>query len=189
MEYAGSHGHYRARTPAELEELKKKKLDSGSELQKADIERLVDQSFTAACTTLEQLIVGMYGEESGLKHFRSSARSFDSQHEVVDGGGRTSASKSESTSKEAEEGLDMNDQSRRLAHSVTPPGLIDVDFISIDIEGGELEILEDFPFHYFFIRVFVIEVDPTHAFKIDIVMYNAGYKKTALLGKDHMWSG
>ncbi|CAD7937455.1 unnamed protein product [Amoebophrya sp. A25] len=83
-----------------------------------------------------------------------------------------------------------------LAHSVSLEDLLStgganrdtpIDVISIDIEGGELAILEDFPFDKFRIRVFLIECDGANVFRLDILMLQAAFTKTAMIGKDHVY--
>ncbi|CAD7923239.1 unnamed protein product [Amoebophrya sp. A120] len=64
----------------------------------------------------------------------------------------------------------------------------EIDFISIDVEGGEYEILVDFPFEKFpNINVFLIEVDAKNVFKMDILMSLGKYVKVAQLGKDQVY--
>lgn len=62
-----------------------------------------------------------------------------------------------------------------------------IDLVSMDVEGGEFEILTDFPFNQYDIHVFLIEADPEWVFRIDILLLTNGYQKIAVLGKDQVY--
>ncbi|CAD7950225.1 unnamed protein product [Amoebophrya sp. A25] len=62
-----------------------------------------------------------------------------------------------------------------------------IDFVSIDIEGGELEVLVDFPFEKYTIHAFLIEAGHDTTNRVDILLLGAGYVKMALIGKDHVY--
>lgn len=63
-----------------------------------------------------------------------------------------------------------------------------VDFISIDVEGGEIDILRDFPFHKYMVHVFLLETDHDSSFILDTLLIPNGYQKVAVLGKDHVYA-
>eukprot|EP00392_Amoebophrya_sp_AT5.2_P012750 g12857.t1 len=68
-----------------------------------------------------------------------------------------------------------------------------VDLVSIDVEGGEFDILKDYPFDKDpsnglpRINVFLIETDAKSVFKMDILMLEGGYAKVAQIGKDQVY--
>ncbi|CAD7929028.1 unnamed protein product [Amoebophrya sp. A120] len=62
-----------------------------------------------------------------------------------------------------------------------------IDFVSIDIEGGEFEILKNFPFDKFTIHAFLIEAGHDSAQRIDILLLGAKYVKMAVVGKDQVY--
>jgi len=62
-----------------------------------------------------------------------------------------------------------------------------IDYISLDAEHAEYEILRVFPFEEFDVRVWVIEVQPDNFFKIDSLLMYHGYAKFGVLGGDHVY--
>ena len=54
----------------------------------------------------------------------------------------------------------------------------DIDYISIDTEGSEFEILKNFPFHKFDIQMFSIEHNYSDTeFKVEKLMNDNGYDR------------
>ena len=62
-----------------------------------------------------------------------------------------------------------------------------VDYISLDAEHAEYEILRVFPFDQFEVKVWVIEVQPDNFYKIDSLLLFHGYAKFGVLGGDHVY--
>eukprot|EP00392_Amoebophrya_sp_AT5.2_P011571 g11650.t1 len=62
-----------------------------------------------------------------------------------------------------------------------------IDIVSIDVEGGEFDILEAFPFASYTVHAFVIEAGHDTAQRIDILMLGARYVKMAIVGKDQIY--
>ena len=77
-------------------------------------------------------------------------------------------------------------ETRTLSRILTDAGLTDVDFLSLDIEGGELAVLETFPFDRHRIGLWSIEnntADP----RLGQVMSAAGYRLIEFCGPDELW--
>ena len=63
-----------------------------------------------------------------------------------------------------------------------------VDLISMDIESLEFDVLENFPFYKYYIRVFVLEANThSHGGRLDLLMTNNSYFKIATIGKDAVY--
>lgn len=63
-----------------------------------------------------------------------------------------------------------------------------VDLISMDIENLEFEVLENFPFYKYYIKVFILEANTHEAGgKLDILMTTNSYIKIASIGKDGIY--
>jgi len=77
-------------------------------------------------------------------------------------------------------------QSRTLADILSDQQITQVDFLSLDVEGGELGILESFPFHDFDINIWSIE-NNTRTPDIQKVMHKNGYKRTEFVGVDEIY--
>ena len=73
-----------------------------------------------------------------------------------------------------------------LNHLLRDHGLSQVDFLSLDVEGGERAILEDFPFAEFDVSVWTIE-NNTGDPAIPRLMQAAGYKLVEFLGVDELY--
>jgi hypothetical protein len=70
-----------------------------------------------------------------------------------------------------------------LLSAILPKGGV-VDVLSVDVEHGEIETLETFPFADWDVRIVVVETNRDTAFRLDVNMVMNGYAKMALLGKD-----
>jgi FkbM family methyltransferase len=75
---------------------------------------------------------------------------------------------------------------RPLADLLSEQGLIEVDYISLDVEGAETVVLETFPFHDFQITAWTIENNAASG-QIAHIMKAAGYQRDACLGVDEIW--
>lgn len=77
-------------------------------------------------------------------------------------------------------------QTRRLDRIMQEAGIEVADFVSLDIEGGELAVLESFPFARLRVRIWAIEnntADPG----IGAVMRANGYELAEFCGPDELW--
>eukprot|EP00927_Polykrikos_kofoidii_P065668 TRINITY_DN61398_c0_g1_i1.p1 TRINITY_DN61398_c0_g1~~TRINITY_DN61398_c0_g1_i1.p1 ORF type:complete len:515 (+),score=71.01 TRINITY_DN61398_c0_g1_i1:47-1591(+) len=63
-----------------------------------------------------------------------------------------------------------------------------IDFLSVDVEHGEVAVFEHFPFEDWDIRMIVVETNRDTAFAVDVLLLSAGYTKLALLGKDAVYA-
>ncbi|RMH46453.1 MAG: FkbM family methyltransferase [Alphaproteobacteria bacterium] len=75
---------------------------------------------------------------------------------------------------------------RPLAEILDEAGLRRLDYLSIDIEGGELEVLRGFPFAEFEIAAWSIEVN-TPSPEIEEIMRGSGHRLAAHVGVDQIW--
>ena len=78
-------------------------------------------------------------------------------------------------------------QCKRLETFLDDEEILNVDFISLDIEGAELEVLRSFPFHKYNIRFFLIETFWIDQLTLDEIMNDAGYAKIANLAHDDLY--
>jgi len=62
-----------------------------------------------------------------------------------------------------------------LLNEYLDPGNVEIDFVSIDTEGHEVEILSNFPFNKWNISYFIIEHNFESEKSIDNIMINSGY--------------
>ncbi|CAD7935343.1 unnamed protein product [Amoebophrya sp. A25] len=62
-----------------------------------------------------------------------------------------------------------------------------VDYISLDAEHAEVEILKVFPFSEYDIQVWLIEVQPDNFYAVDSILLSNGFGKVAVLGGDHVY--
>ncbi|MCT8158848.1 FkbM family methyltransferase [Pseudoruegeria sp. SHC-113] len=72
---------------------------------------------------------------------------------------------------------------RRLADVLREQGLYKIDYLSLDIEGAELGVLEGFPFSEFRITAWTIEAN-NHAQRIVDLMLAKGYAFLGVVGVD-----
>ena len=77
-------------------------------------------------------------------------------------------------------------ETRTLSRILTEAGVPDPDFLSLDIEGGELDVLSAFPFDRHRVGVWSIENNTADA-RIGEVMRGAGYRLVEFCGPDEMW--
>jgi FkbM family methyltransferase len=75
---------------------------------------------------------------------------------------------------------------RPLADILVDQGLSRIDYVSIDIEGGELAVLSTFPFHRFDIGAWSIEVNEPEP-QIARVMSDAGFQLFGHFGSDELY--
>lgn len=74
---------------------------------------------------------------------------------------------------------------RTLEAILVSEGLYYIDYMSIDVEGAETEILLTFPFEMFSIDVISVEV--TYGEAITSILTNRGYTKLVSLGEDNIY--
>lgn len=77
-------------------------------------------------------------------------------------------------------------ETRSLSRILTDAGMIDPDFVSLDIEGGEVAVLEGFPFDRHAVRVWAIE-NNTGTNAIERIMQANGYDLVEFCGQDEIW--
>jgi FkbM family methyltransferase len=75
---------------------------------------------------------------------------------------------------------------RPLADILRGQGMQSLDYLSIDIEGGEKAVLAAFPFAEFEIRAWSVEVNEADP-EIGRIMAGAGYRLAAHVGVDQIW--
>ncbi len=73
-----------------------------------------------------------------------------------------------------------------LADLLREQGLEEVDYISMDVEGTELPVVESFPFDRFHVRAWTIENKPRNDAIAD-AMRKKGYKRVEMLGGDDVF--
>lgn len=74
----------------------------------------------------------------------------------------------------------------RLDTLLKQHALHQIDYLSIDIEGGELAALRDFPFDEYDIRVISLEMNANQS-KLRTLMAENGYKRAACIGVDEIY--
>ncbi len=77
-------------------------------------------------------------------------------------------------------------QSKTLPDILADSGLSQIDYLSLDVEGGELAILNDFPFADFDITALSIE-NNSHTSEIPKLMQSHGYKLVEFCGVDEIY--
>jgi len=77
-------------------------------------------------------------------------------------------------------------QSKTLPDILAEAGLGQIDYLSLDVEGGELAILQDFPFADFDITALSIE-NNSHTSEIPKLMQSRGYKLVEFCGVDEIY--
>ncbi|GGL54641.1 FkbM family methyltransferase [Wenxinia marina] len=77
-------------------------------------------------------------------------------------------------------------ETRTLSRILDESGVTQPDFVSLDIEGGEVRVLESFPFSRHNVGVWAIE-NNTGTNRIAEVMQAAGYVLVELAGPDEIW--
>lgn len=75
---------------------------------------------------------------------------------------------------------------RSLSAILTEAGLPDPDFVSLDIEGGEVAVLEAFPFERHRVAVWAIE-NNTASPEIRRIMQGSGHELFEFCGPDELW--
>ena len=77
-------------------------------------------------------------------------------------------------------------ETRTLSRILTESGLSDPDFVSLDIEGGEVAVLADFPFEAHRVGIWAIE-NNNGTPEIGSIMRAAGYDLIEFCGPDELW--
>lgn len=77
-------------------------------------------------------------------------------------------------------------ETRTLSRILTEAGLPDPDFVSLDIEGGEIAVLSAFPFERHRVKVWAIE-NNTGTPAIGQIMRAAGHELIEFCGPDEIW--
>lgn len=77
-------------------------------------------------------------------------------------------------------------ETRTLSRLLTESGIPDPDFVSLDIEGGEISVLETFPFQRHRVRFWAIE-NNTATPRIGVVMRATGHDLVEFCGPDEIW--
>ena len=77
-------------------------------------------------------------------------------------------------------------QTKRLSDILTDVGILHPDFVSLDIEGGEVAVLRDFPFGDHRVQVWAIE-NNTGDSVIASIMRDAGYDLVDFAGPDEIY--
>ena len=77
-------------------------------------------------------------------------------------------------------------ETRTLAGLLTEHGLTDIDYVSLDVEGGELSTLRSFPFNDFNIHAWTIENNTAGTDVPDLMQQN-GYRRIEALGVDDVY--
>lgn len=77
-------------------------------------------------------------------------------------------------------------ETRTLSRILTEAGLPDPHFLSLDIEGGELDVLANFPFDQHEVRVWAIE-NNTADRRIRQIMESVGYELIEFCGPDEIY--
>ena len=77
-------------------------------------------------------------------------------------------------------------ETRTLSRILTEAGLPDPHFVSLDIEGGELEVLANFPFDQHEVQVWAIE-NNTADTRLRGVMESVGYDLVEFCGPDEIY--
>ncbi len=77
-------------------------------------------------------------------------------------------------------------QTRTLSRILTEAGLDHPDFVSLDIEGGEVAVLSAFPFERHRVGIWAIE-NNTGTPEIRTIMQAAGYDLVEFCGPDELW--
>lgn len=77
-------------------------------------------------------------------------------------------------------------QTRTLAHVMAEAGIAAADFVSLDIEGGEVAVLRSFPFARLPVAVWAIE-NNTGTPEIGQIMRAHGYELAEFCGPDEIW--
>jgi FkbM family methyltransferase len=75
---------------------------------------------------------------------------------------------------------------RPLARILDEHGLTEIDYISLDVEGGEMDVLSTFPFEKYQITAWTIE-NNTGASEIPELMKTKGYRLAEALGMDDVY--
>ena len=77
-------------------------------------------------------------------------------------------------------------QTRTLSRLLTDAGIEHPDFVSLDIEGGEISVLGNFPFDRHRVGIWAIE-NNTASPEIRRIMQAAGYELFEFCGPDELW--
>jgi len=75
---------------------------------------------------------------------------------------------------------------RPLASILDEHGMTEIDYISLDVEGGEMAVLSSFPFERFRVIAWTIENNGGSA-EIPELMHDRGYRRVEVLGVDDVY--
>lgn len=122
--------------------------------------------------------------EAGIAEFLDVRKGYVQMGGLLDGlGARAKAAIEADPRTEAEV---IRVPTRPLAEILRGAGLSRIDYLSMDIEGGELAVLRGFPFAEFDITAWSIEVNEAEP-AIPEIMTRAGYRLAAHVGVDQIW--
>ena len=78
-------------------------------------------------------------------------------------------------------------ETRTLEQILDEQGLAQIDFISLDVEGGELAVLSNFPFEKYQIHAWTIENNSGES-DVPVLMREKGYRRIEALGADDVYT-
>lgn len=122
--------------------------------------------------------------EAGEVAFLDIRRGYTQMGGIVDSLGAQALAAIEADSRTESEVITV--EAKPLAGILAEQGLERVDYLSIDIEGGEPAVLESFPFSEFDIHAWSIEVNEQTP-RIGEIMTGAGYSLAGHIGVDQIW--
>lgn len=124
------------------------------------------------------------GNEEGMAEFLRVDAGYTQMGGLVDS--YDTGLKEQVTSDPRFEGKVVQVQVRRLDNVLKEHGLTRVDYLSLDVEGAEADILEDFPFQEYDIKVFSIE-NNLNTDNVAKIMRAADYSLLQMIGVDEIW--
>jgi hypothetical protein len=88
---------------------------------------------------------------------------------------------------ETDDGTKEKKESLPRAIVPSSPLMPVIDLVNVDVENGEGDVLGDFRFGHFYVRVFVVECKTETVRLIDTLMTVNGYVKAGIMGKDQVY--
>jgi FkbM family methyltransferase len=122
--------------------------------------------------------------ESGYAEFLDVQRGYQQMGGLVTSLGENAKKMIEADSRTESEVIRV--PTRPLADILADQGLFRIDYVSIDIEGGELAVLSTFPFDRFEIGAWSVEVAEASP-QIARLMSDAGFRLLAHVGVDELY--